>query len=148
MFRNFGLLQEIPKHRSYFSLKKSLAMGLFFKIFQGSLSNILKNWCVLWRNPSKWVLIFGKFPRNGYPEKLPLDIAMGFEPPAAQPQPIQIWIPPPVELTLIQFWASTFFNHPQSWYLVEKWIKMINQKSTSQPQFNQQSTKFEVEIST
>ena len=55
-----------------------------------------------------------------------------------------------VESTLIQRWASTFLNHPQHWYLVEKivdFVTMINQKSTSQPQFNQKSTKFEVEIS-
>ena len=49
-----------------------------------------------------------------------------------------------------QRWASTFLNHPQWWYLVEKWVEnvtMINQKSTSQPQLNQQLTKFKVEIS-
>ena len=53
-----------------------------------------------------------------------------------------------VESTLIQRWASTFLNHPNvdiGWEIVD-FVTMINQKSTSQPQFNQRSTKFEVEI--
>ena len=54
-----------------------------------------------------------------------------------------------VESMLIQRWASNFLNHLQRWYTVEKWVEnvtMINQKSTSQPHFNQILTKFEVEI--
>ena len=40
--------------------------------------------------------IFRQFPRSGYLflEKLPLDMGMGFEPPAAHPRPIQFWVTP------------------------------------------------------
>ena len=44
----------------------------------------------------------------------------------------------------IQRWASTFLNR---WYVVEKWVDfvtIINQKSTSQPQFNQKQPSWKV----
>ena len=45
-----------------------------------------------------------------------------------------------VESTLIQRWASTFLNHPQRWYLVEKSL-ILKQWSTKTKLLNHNSTK-------
>ena len=63
---------------------------------------------------------------------------------------VVIWPIPVGTDQLLNVESTLSLNFPQRWYLVEKWVEnvtMINQKSTSQPQFNQKSTKFKVQIS-
>ena len=84
MCRKFGsvFLKEIPKHGSHL---KSLSMGLFFKIFRGSLENFVKI-------AENEYLFSEKSLNMGtlFLENLHLNMGMGPELPAAHPRPIQI----------------------------------------------------------
>ena len=74
-------------------MKKSLNMGLIFKIFPGSLCEPLK---ILKKIAKNLYLFFEKIPKHEYLylEKLPLNMGMGLELSAEHPRPIQIWEPP------------------------------------------------------
>ena len=72
-----GFLQEIP-YKVPFFIKKSLTMGLIFKIYMRTPENFEKLACYsgkiarkgvpfFRKNPLIWVLIFGKMtPEHGY----------------------------------------------------------------------------------
>ena len=88
-------LQEIPEHGSHFSKKKSLPIGLIFKIFNSkppeNHENLVCFCCKIARNGygtffSRF-FFFGKISRYGYLffEKLPLNMGMDLELSAAHP---------------------------------------------------------------
>ena len=90
--------KDVPQNGLVFckkSLKKSQTTGLIFKIFQGLLhepQKIVKIWCVFVAKSHEIGTFFRKIPKYWYLflEKLPLNIGMDLELPAAHPRPIQI----------------------------------------------------------
>ena len=90
---------------------------MIFKIFQVSLCEprkIFENFGFCGKITKKGYLSFRKIPTYGYIllVKLPLNMGMGLELPAAHPRPIQTGVPRQGLAYLIRLNAVTHYNKP------------------------------------